>query len=60
VYKELERILKKEHSNIGLKLSSHNIYQLTVILPEAKHEKSIILKMDKEQEELYRIILKDF
>jgi transposase len=63
VYKELERILKKEHSNISLKRASdltHNIYQLTVILPESKHEKSIILKMDSEQEELYRTILKNY
>ena len=60
VYKELERILKTENSKISLKRAAeltHNIYQLNVVLPESKHLKSIILNMDDEQTELYRIIL---
>jgi transposase len=63
VYKELERILKKEKSVISLKRAAeltHNIYQLNIVLPESKHQKSILLKMDDEQSELYRIILKYF
>lgn len=63
VYKELERILRKEKSKISLKRASeltHNIYQLQIVLPESKHHKSILLKMDDEQTELYRIILKNF
>lgn len=63
VYKELERILKKEKSKISLKRAAeltHNIYQLNIVLPESKHHKSFILKMDQEQNELYRIILKYF
>lgn len=63
VYKELERILKKEKSSISLKRASeltHNIYQLNIVLPESKHQKSILLEMDDEQSDLYRIILKNF
>lgn len=63
VYKELERILKKVKSKISLKRAAdltHNIYQLNVVLPESKHQKSILLKMDDEQTELYNIILKYF
>lgn len=63
VYKELERILKKEKSSISLKRAAeltHNIYQLKVILPESKHQKSILLQMDGEQTELYRLVLKHF
>lgn len=63
VYKELERILKKEKSKISPRRAAdltHNIYQLTIVLPESKHKKSILLKMDEEQTELFRIILKNF
>lgn len=63
VYKELERILKKERSTISLKRAAeltHNIYQLNIVLPESQHHKSILLKMDYEQSVLYSIILKNF
>ena len=63
VYKELERILHKEKSQISLKRAAeltHNIYQLNVVLPESKHLKSILLRMDDEQIQLYEIILKYF
>lgn len=63
VYKELERILKKEKSTISLKRAAdltHNIYQLNLILPQSRQHKSILLKMDDEQIELYQIIIKNF
>jgi len=63
VYKELERVLKIENSKISIHRASeltHNIYELIFVLPESKHQRSIILKMDNEQAELYRIIQKHF
>ena len=61
IYKELERTLKKENSEISVRRAAdltHNIYQLNVVLPESKHTKSILLQMNKEQVDLYKIILK--
>ncbi|HVK96697.1 MAG TPA: IS1634 family transposase [Flavisolibacter sp.] len=63
IYKELERVLQKEKSNISLKKAAeltHNMYQITYTLPESKHTKSILLKMDNAQAELYQIITKNF
>jgi transposase len=63
VYKELERVLKEENASISLKTASeitHNMYQLTYQLPDSKHIKSTLLKMDEQQEELYQIIRKYF
>jgi transposase len=63
VYKELERVLKEEKSSLSLKIASeitHNMYQITYQLPDSKHIKSKLLKMDKKQDELYQIILKNF
>jgi transposase len=62
VYKELERILYKEKTYISIKKAielTHNMYQITYILPESKHAKSKLLKMDDEQMELYTIIQKN-
>ena len=62
VYKELERILNKEKASFSVKKSielTHNMYQICYTLPESKHTKSKLLKMDDEQRELYRIILKN-
>ena len=62
IYKELERILYKEKSNLSLKKAAelrHNMYQITYTLPESKHTKSRLLKMDDEQAELYQIIEKN-
>ena len=39
---------------------THNIYQITYMLPESKLIKSQLLKMDDQQAELYQIILKKF
>ena len=63
IYKELERVLYKEKSTLSLKKSAeltHNMYQITYTLPESKHTKSILLKMDDQQTELYQIIMKNF
>jgi transposase len=63
IYKELERVLYEEKSSITLKTAAeltHNMYQLTIMLPESKHTKSILLKMDENQTELIRIINKNY
>jgi hypothetical protein len=63
IYKELERVLYLEKSNLSLKKSAdltHNMYQITYTLPESKHTKSQLLRMYDEQEELYHIINKNF
>lgn len=63
VYKELERMLHKEKSKLSLKKAAeltHNMYQIRYTMPESKHTKSMVLKMDDEQAELYQIINKNF
>jgi transposase len=63
IYKELEKVLYDEKSTLSLKKAAevtHNMYQITYTLPESKHTKSRLLNMDKDQEELYRIINKNF
>ena len=61
IYKELEKTLKTENSYLSVKRAAdltHNMYQLNVVLPESRHMKSVLLKMNKEQGDLYQIILK--
>jgi transposase len=63
IYKELERVLQKEKSNLSLKKAAeltHNMYEINYTLPESKHTKKKLLKMDDNQAELYRIIEKNF
>ena len=63
IYKELERLLLKEKSQISLEKAAeitHNMYQITYTLPESKHTKTKLLKMDNEQAELFQIINKNF
>ena len=63
IYKELERILYKEKSNLSLEKAkelTHNMYEITYTLPESKHTKSKLLKMDDEQAELFQIVSKNF
>ena len=63
IYKELERVLYKEQSRLSIKKAAeltNNIYEITYSLPESKHTKSNLLKMDDEQAELYQIIQKNF
>lgn len=63
IYKELERVLYAEKSNISVRKATeltHNMYQITYTLPDSKHTKSKLLKFDDEQNELYQIIMKNF
>jgi transposase len=63
IYKELERALKEEKYRLSVEKASeltHNMYQMEITLPESRHTKNIILKMDDDQAELIRIIKKNF
>jgi transposase len=63
IYKELERILYKEKSTLSLERAkelTHNMYEITYTLPESKHTKSKLLKMDEQQTELFQIVRKNF
>ena len=63
IYKELERILYKEKSTLSLKKAAevtHNMYEISYTLPDSKHKKTKLLKMDDEQAHLYQIIHKNF
>ncbi|MGB4838920.1 MAG: IS1634 family transposase [Saprospiraceae bacterium] len=63
IYKELERVLQKEKYRLSVEKASeitHNMYQMEITLPESRHSKNILLKMDKDQAELVRIINKYF
>jgi len=63
VYKELERVLYAQKSSLSLKKASeltHNMYQITYTLPESKHTKTKLLKMDQEQAELYQLVCENF
>ena len=62
IYKELEMILHKEKSNLSIEKAKDltlNMYEITYTLPESKHTKSKLLKMDDEQAELFQIIAKN-
>ena len=63
IYKELERVLKEEKYRLSVEKASeitHNMYQMEITLPESRHSKKILLKMDEDQTELVRIIKKNF
>jgi transposase len=63
IYKELERVLRKEKSKLSVKKAAeltHNMYEITYTLPESRHTKSKLLKMDDGQAELHQIMLKVF
>lgn len=63
VYKELERVLRKEKSSLSPQKANeitHNMYQITYSLPDSKHTKTKLLKMDEQQAELYKIIEENF
>lgn len=63
VYKELERILKRENFELSVEKAAeitHNMYQLEIILPQSRHSKKILLKMDDNQTKLIQIIDKNF
>jgi len=63
IYKELQRILYKEKSVLSVKKAAEltqNMYQISYTLPESKHTKTRLLKMDDLQAELYQIVMKNF
>jgi transposase len=63
VYKELERVLYDNKSSLSLKQAAeltHNIYQIQYTLPESKHTKTMLLKMDEKQQELIGLINENF
>lgn len=63
VYKELERVLRKEKSEISPQRASkltQNMYELDVVLPETGQPKRILLQMTPEQATLIGIVTKHF
>jgi transposase len=59
IYKELERVLYQNNSTVSLKQAAeltHSIYELIVTLPESKHTRKILLRLDENQAELKRIV----
>jgi hypothetical protein len=57
---ELERLLITNKSTISLKRAqeiTYNMYQIVYQLPNSKETKTQMLKMDREQQELYKIIM---
>lgn len=59
ILKELERILYQSKSHLSLKEAAeltHTIYQLNVVLPQSKHQKSILLQKDGDQEYLTQLV----
>lgn len=61
IYKELERLLCRHHTNISPKRAAeltHTMYELEYTLPHSKKREKIILKMDEEQQGLYDMIHK--
>lgn len=63
IYKELERVLYKEKSTLSLRKAAeltHNMYQITYMLPDSRQTKTRLLKMDENQNELCNIISRNF
>jgi len=61
IYKELERLLKKENVSFSVKQAAEltqTMYQIQVILPESKLKKNILLNMDEKQKLLIKTIAK--
>lgn len=61
IYKELERLLKKENIEMSPKRAAeltHNMYEIEFILPKSRKKEKIILKMDEDQELLRSLIEK--
>ena len=55
----MERLLKEVKSILSVKRAvelTHNMYQITYTLPQSKHVKSTLMKMDNDQSELYNIV----
>jgi transposase len=63
IYKELERILYQEKSILSLRKAAeltHNMYQITYMLPDSRQTKTRLLNMDENQKELINIISRNF
>ena len=63
IYKDLERVLYSEKSNLSLNRAAeitHNMYDITYTLPDSKHTKTKLLKIDDEQHELFEITRRNF
>jgi transposase len=63
IYKELERVLYKEKSKLSLRKAAeltHNMYQITYMLPNSRQTKTRLLTMDENQNELFNIISRNF
>lgn len=63
IYKELERVLYNEKVDISVKKAAeltHNMYEINYTLPDSKHTKSKLLKMDELQTKIYQIIQKNY
>lgn len=63
LYKELERVLVLEKSELSVKQAAeltNNMYQIKYELPDSKQIKTKLLKMDEKQEKLYNIVKKYF
>ncbi len=63
VYKELERVLAKDKSNISATRAgklAQNMYELEVVLPDKSEPKNILLQMTPEQAELMNTVIKHF
>ena len=63
IYKELETVLYKNKVPFSVKTAAeltHTMYQLNILLPESKHQKNILLKMDENQLLLKKIIDQNF
>ncbi len=63
IYKELERVLYKEKVEISVKKAAEltqNMYEINYTLPDSKHIKSKLLKMDELQTQIYKIVEKNF
>lgn len=57
IYKELERLLEKHNAGFSPKRAAeltHNMYQLEYILPHSRRNRKTSLKMDSEQDILYK------
>jgi len=58
---ELERLLKAQKSGISLKRAqeiTHNMYQIRYQLPYSKDTKTRMLRMDREQQKLYDMMIR--
>ena len=63
IYKELERVLKHEKFPLSVQKAAeitHNMYEAEITLPESRHIKTVLLKMDEFQTRLVDIINKNF